>query len=501
MATTETPLYPEVLPEVAAFLASPRKLLVGGRQEDAADGSTFDSIDPATGQVVATVAEGKAEDVDRAVVAARAALAGAWGSISPADRERLLHRFADLVEQHTAELAQLDSLDSGKPFRQIEVVDIPLAVGQLRYFAGWVTKLEGATIPAPLPGAHVYTRREPLGVVGAIVPWNFPVCQACFKLAPALAAGCTVVLKPAEQTPTSALRLGELALEAGIPEGVLNVVPGYGETAGRALVQHPGVAKIAFTGSDVVGKEIAALAAPTLKHVSLELGGKNPNIIFADADLETAAATAAAAIFFYTGQVCSAGSRLMVERSAYDDVVQTVVDEAGKLQLGPGIRDDTTLGPLVSDEQRARVTGYLEKAVTAGASVACGGGVPGGSLAAGFFHEPTVLVDVDDSQVVVRDEIFGPVLVAQPFESVEEVATRANSTRMGLAAGVWTRDLGKAHALAGLLQAGTVWINSYNLFDAAAPWGGYKQSGYGRDGGREGIEKYLQTKTVWTKYV
>jgi acyl-CoA reductase-like NAD-dependent aldehyde dehydrogenase len=347
---------------------------------------------------------------------------------------------------------------------------------------------------------HLYTRREPVGVVGAIVPWNFPLCQAFFKIAPALAAGCTVVLKPAEQTPLSGLRLAQLALEAGIPAGVLNTVQGFGETVGVALVEHPGVDKIAFTGSEAVGKEIARRGAATLKHVSLELGGKNPHVIFADGDIEAAAATAAMAIFFYAGQVCSAGSRLMVEAKVYDRVVDLVVAEAQALKLGSGLDPATTLGPLVSGEQLDRVSGYVERSVAEGARIATGGKRANGPLAAGFFHEPTVLVDVADEHAVAREEVFGPVLVTQPFESVEEVARRANNVSMGLAAGVWTRDLSKAHAMAAALQAGTVWINTYNNFDAIAPWGGYKQSGYGRDGGREGIEKYLQTKTVWTNY-
>jgi phenylacetaldehyde dehydrogenase len=432
------------------------------------------------------------------VASCRAALAGPWRSWTAAERERTLHRLADLIEAHAEELAQLDALDSGKPFRQIEAVDVQLAIGHLRYYAGWPTKLEGGTLPNISPGTHVTTRREPIGVVGAIVPWNFPLCQACFKVAPALAAGCTVVLKPAEQTPLSALRLGELALEAGLPEGVLNVITGDGTTAGAALVEHPGVAKIAFTGSEEVGKEIARRGAATLKHVSLELGGKNPNIVFPDADVAEAAAAAASAIFFYTGQVCSAGSRLMVHRKSYDDVIAAVVEEAGKLRMGPGLAEDTTLGPLISPVQRARVMGFVDGAVGQGATVATGGRIPGGPLSDGYFHEATVLIDVSDEQTVVREEIFGPVLVVQPFDTIEEVAERANRTTFGLAAGVWTNDVRTAHRMADALEAGTVWINTYNLFDGAAPWGGYKQSGYGRDGGLEGIEKFLQTKTVWT---
>jgi acyl-CoA reductase-like NAD-dependent aldehyde dehydrogenase len=443
------------------------------------------------------VAEADAEDVDLAVQAADRALQGPWKTLLPSEREGMLRRYADLVEANVPELAQLDSLDSGKPAHQIEAIDIPLAVGQLRYYAGWPTKIEGDTIPASVAGVHVYTRREPVGVVGAIVPWNFPVCQAVFKLAPALAAGCTVVLKPAEQTPLSGIRLGELALEAGIPAGVVNVVQGYGETTGAALVDHPKVAKISFTGSEAVGKEIMRRCSGTLKHVSMELGGKNPNVVFADADVDLAAATAASAIFFYSGQLCSAGSRLMIQRDIHDEVVEAVVGEADKLHMGPGLDEQTTLGPLVSDEQLSRVTGYVEQSVKDGADVAVGGKRASGDYSNGYFHEPTVLVDVPDEMTVAQEEVFGPVLVTQPFDDIDELARRANNTPMGLAAGVWTQDVQKAHTVAAAIQAGTVWVNCYNLFDAAVPWGGFKHSGHGRDSGHEGIEKFLQTKAVW----
>ncbi|MFG1347728.1 aldehyde dehydrogenase family protein [Xanthobacter autotrophicus DSM 431] len=485
-------------PGVRAFLGERHRLLIDGVFVDAASGATFESFDPATGRKIADVAHAGAEDVDRAVRAAARALEGSWARLLPAEREAVLRRFAALVEGHADDLAQIEALDSGKPASQIKAVDIALGVGALSYNAGWVTKIEGRTLPVSVPDMHVYTRREPVGVVAAIVPWNFPLCQACFKLAPALAAGCTVVLKPAEQTPLSALYLGRLALEAGLPPGVLNVLPGFGATTGQALISHPGVAKIAFTGSERTGKHIARSAADSLKHVSLELGGKNPNVIFADADVEAAAAVAAIAIFFYSGQVCAAGSRLMVERPIYDRVVETVIAEAGKLKLGHGLSGDTFMGPLVSAQQLQRVSGFVSRAAESGVRVAQAGTAPQGALAGGFFHAPTVLVDADDTAEVTREEIFGPVLVVQPFDTLGELKARANATSFGLSAGVWTRDVKKAHATAAALQAGTVWINTYGQFDATAPWGGFKQSGYGRDNGAESLEKYLQTKTVWT---
>jgi phenylacetaldehyde dehydrogenase len=497
LATTLDSAQFEVLPEVREFVSGTRKMLVDGEQVESLSGATFATLDPATGEPLADVAQAGPEDVDRAVQAARRALEGPWGSMSASERSRLMVRLADLIEEHADELAQIESLDNGKPVTYARAADLNLAMDQLRYFSGWPTKIAGETLPVGYPDMHAYTRMEPVGVVGAIVPWNFPLNLAMWKVAPALAAGCTVVLKPAEQTPLTALRLGELALEAGIPPGVLNVCPGYGDT-GAALVEHPGVDKITFTGSTEVGKQIARTASDTLKHVTLELGGKSPNVILADADLAAASAGAAAAIFFNSGQVCSAGSRLMIEKSVYDEVVSAVVDEAGKLQLGPGLDPTTTLGPLVSDEQLGRVTGYLEQGVQDGASVACGGQRANGELAGGYFVEPTVLTDVSDDSAVCREEIFGPVVVAQAFDSVEELAARANATSFGLAAGVWTNDVRKAHKLAALIQAGTVWINCFNYFDAAAPFGGYKESGYGRDNGRTALEQYLQVKTVWT---
>lgn len=483
--------------QARAFLAQPHDLLIHGERLAASNGERFGSEDPATGREIAQVAHAAAEDVALAVGSASRALAGEWSGLGGRARGQLLLRLAELIERDIELLAQIESLDSGKPKAYIAAVDIPLAVAHLRYNAEAAAGLAGSIIPVAARGMHVFTRREPVGVVAAIVPWNFALCQACFKIAPALAAGCTVVLKPAEQTPLSALKLGELALEAGFPPGVLNVLTGFGSTTGQALVEHPGVAKIAFTGSEAVGKHIARSSAATLKHLSLELGGKNPNIIFADADLETAALTAAQAIFFYSGQVCTAGSRLLVQRPVYEQVARIVVEQAAQFTLGHGLAEQTHMGPLISQRQLERVCGYVDSARREGIELACGGQRPGGELASGYFMQPTVLLDVSDSATVAREEIFGPVLVVQPFDSLEEVVARANDTSFGLAAGVWTRDMGNAQRVSAALASGTVWVNTYNQFDAAAPFGGYKQSGYGRDGGREGLDKYLQTKTVW----
>ncbi|TVT24362.1 aldehyde dehydrogenase family protein [Amycolatopsis acidiphila] len=487
-----------LLPEVRDHLRSAHQLLINGEFGDARDGATFETTDPGNGRTLATVAEAGNEDINLAVYAARTALNGPWGRFAPAERERALLRLADLIEENAPLIAQLETLDNGKPLSASANADIPLTAGHFRYFAGWPSKIEGQAIPTGYPDMHVYTRSEPVGVVGAIIPWNFPLLMAAWKLAPALAAGCTVVLKPAEQTPLTALLLGRLALEAGFPPGVLNVCPGFGGRAGRALVAHPGVDKITFTGSAAVGREIGATAGGELKHVSLELGGKSPNIILADADIETAATAAATAIFFLSGQTCSAGSRLMVQREIYDDVVAAVAEKARELQLGHGLDPRTTLGPLVSGKQLERVTGYLASAERDGAKVVTGGRRAGDALAGGYFVEPTVLADVPDHLTVCRDEIFGPVLVTQAFDTVDELATRANANQYGLAAGVWTNDVRKAHDLARRLQAGTVWINCYNYFDGAVPFGGYKNSGHGRDGGRAALEKFLQTKSVWT---
>jgi phenylacetaldehyde dehydrogenase len=495
MATASVAVQPNE--NVTGYVTKTRKMLINGKWVDSASGKTFATYNPATGAVLSNVAEGDKEDIDRAVKAARAAFeTGPWSKISPSERGQMIWRLGDLLQKHLEEFAQLESLDNGKPLKIARVADLPLSIDHFRYYAGWATKIEGHTVP--MSGwkqgmFHAYTMREPVGVVGQIIPWNFPLLMAAWKLGPALATGCTIVLKPAEQTPLTALRLGELIQEAGIPDGVVNIVPGYGETAGAALAAHPEVDKIAFTGSTEVGKLILQAAAGNLKKVSLELGGKSPNIIFDDADLDSAIPGAASAIFFNQGQCCCAGSRLYVEKKAFDKVVEGVADSASKIRVRPGFDPDSDLGPLVSEEQLNRVCGYLESGQKEGAKAVTGGSREGTT---GYFVKPTVLVNTNPKMKVVQEEIFGPVVTAIPFSDPSEIVATANDTIYGLAAGVWTRDIKKAHQMAAKIKAGTVWINCYNVFDASLPFGGYKQSGWGREMGHEVLEHYTEVKSV-----
>lgn len=484
---------------VKSMLTKTHKLLINNQWVESASGGTFEVYDPSTGTVMANAAAGNEQDVNKAVKAARKAFeSGHWSEMTPSDRGKILWKLADLLEENLEEFATLESLDNGKPLTIARAADVPLAVDLFRYMAGWATKIEGKTIPISVPytpGAKylAYTVREPVGVVAQIIPWNFPLLMAAWKLGPALAAGNTVILKPAEQTPMSALRLGDLVLEAGFPEGVVNIITGFGEDTGAPLAAHPDVDKVAFTGSTEVGKMIVKAAAGNLKKVTLELGGKSPNVVFKDADLETAIPNAASAIFFNHGQCCCAGSRLYVEQEIFDKVVAGVAEHAGNIKLGCGLDPDTDMGPLVSEEQFSRVTGFIDSGQTEGAKVATGGKRHGGE---GYFVEPTVLVDTNPNMKVVREEIFGPVVTAMPFKDPEEIIPIANNTNYGLAAGVWTQDIGKAHRLASHIKAGTVWINCYNIFDAALPFGGYKESGWGREMGGDILEAYTQVKSV-----
>jgi phenylacetaldehyde dehydrogenase len=486
---------------VETFIGIPRKMFINGQWTDAASGKTFETPNPATGETLAHIAEGDAEDINRAVRAARAAFQdGPWSRLTPSDRGRVIWRIGDLILEHAEELAQLESLDNGKPYAVALGADVPLAADLFHYMAGWATKINGQTIDISvpyMPGAnfHSYTLREPVGVVGQIIPWNFPLLMAAWKLGPALATGCTVVLKPAEQTPLSALRLAELIAEAGVPDGVVNVVPGFGETAGAALAAHYDVDKVAFTGSTEVGKLIVAAAGATnLKKLTLELGGKSPNIVFDDAE-DGAIEGAANAIFFNHGQCCVAGSRLFVQEGKFDEVVDGVAEIAKSIKLGSGLDPTTQMGPLVSSEQFDRVTGFLESGRVDGATALAGGGRFGDR---GYFVEPTVLTNTRPDMKVVQEEIFGPVVVAEKFSSLDEIAAQANDTTYGLGAGIWTRDISKAHALAKKIRAGTVWINCYNVFDASLPFGGYKQSGWGREMGGEVLNNYTEVKAVTT---
>jgi acyl-CoA reductase-like NAD-dependent aldehyde dehydrogenase len=474
---------------------SPQPMVIGGERPLAADGRTFETLDPATGNTICEVAQAGAEDVDGAVSAARAALEGPMRKLHAAKRSALMNALADLIKANGEELAQIESLDNGKPLKAAGG-DVAAAVNHLRYYAGWPTKIEGETIPVSARDVLCYTLREPVGVCAQIVPWNFPLLMAVWKVAPALAAGCPILLKPAEQTPLSALRLGELALEAGFPEGTLNVLTGDGET-GAVLVDHPGVDKVAFTGSTAVGREIGAKCGRALKRVTLELGGKSPNIILPDADLDAAIKGSFQGIYFNSGQACNAGSRLFVHHSRFDQVVEGLADFAKDARVGPGLDPETQFGPLVSAEQFDRVTGYIDSGLSEGAEAVVGG-APNGN-GDGWFVDPTLFTGVSDDMRIAREEIFGPVLVAMPFEELDEVAARANDTEYGLAAGLWTQDISNAHKLAGMLEAGNVYINTWGGGDPAAPFGGYKASGIGREKGHANLDAYLETKTVWTQ--
>ena len=498
MTTISAGSLPDALSASAReFISQPHRLLIGSERLDAADGRTFATLDPATGMEIAQVALAGSEDVARAVAAARGAFAdGPWASMPASGRERLMHALADAIEARAEEIAQIESLDNGKPVGLAQYVDVNGAVGHLRYFAGWPTKIEGGVLPVSAPNMHCYTRREPVGVCAQIIPWNFPLLMAAWKLGPALAAGCTIVLKPAEQTPLSALRVGELALEVGFPPGVLNVLTGDGST-GAALVDHPDVNKVAFTGSTVVGREIGAKAGKALKRVTLELGGKSPNIILPDADIEAAIKGSFQAIYFNSGQACNAGSRLFVPAERFDEVMSGLAEAANATRLGPGLDPETQLGPLVSAEQHERVMGYIEAGRAEGAEVLAGGESTLDD-SGGYFVAPTLFSTTSDDIRISREEIFGPVLVASPYDSLEEVATRANAGEYGLAAGVWTRDLSSAHRMASLLRAGSVYINTWGAVDPCAPFGGFKASGIGREHGHDGLDAYLETKTVWT---
>jgi len=488
---------PDFSAKVQSFLRRETKLLIDGKWVDSTSNKRVASYDPSTGKELVSLIDASDEDVNRAVAAARRAFDdGRWTGLPPAKREQMINRLADLLEENADELAELEAIDNGKTKHMASVADVPAAIKMFRYMAGWTTKLGGAQIDpssAPAGAFHAYVRREPIGVAAQIVPWNFPLLMAVLKVAPALAAGCTLVLKPAEQTSLTALRLGELVMEAGIPDGVVNILTGLGETVGDALCRHRDVDKIAFTGSTNVGKIITRTAADTLKRVTLELGGKSPVIMMPDVDVNMAAGGAANAIFFNAGQVCVAGSRLYAHRDIFDKLVEGVANAAQSLKVGPSLAADTQMGPLVSSEQQERVMGYIQSARQQGASILSGGDSPSSD---GYFVNPTVIADVNPDMKVMREEIFGPVVCATRFDDLDEVARQANDTEFGLAASVWTRDLSVMHKLASKIKAGTVWGNCHSMIDPALPFGGFKQSGVGREQSIDGVLAYTETKSV-----
>ncbi len=489
----------DILIELQPQKAKPKpgKLFIGGEFVDAISGKTFDTINPATGEVLCTIAEGDAADVDRAAKAAHKAFeeGSPWRKMNSQDRTRCLLRLADLIRANSEELSELETLDTGKPIFESSKFDIPQAAECFEYYAGWVTKITGETIPVSHGGdAFAYTLREPIGVCGQIVPWNFPLQMLAWKVAPALACGNTIILKPAEQTPLTALRFAELTIEAGIPAGVFNVVTGFGATAGAAIVEHPLIDKVAFTGSVEVGKEIMKTASKTLKRISLELGGKSPNIIFADCDLELAAKYALGGIFFNQGEMCTAGSRIFVEAAGYDAFMSVLTSRANKMVAGDPLHPKTRLGSLISAEHLERVLNYVEIGKAEGANIVAGGERIGTK---GFFMKPTVFENVKNSMRIAQEEIFGPVASVIKFDTVEEALTEANNSQFGLAASIWTRDIKKAHKIARSVKAGTVWINTISTTDNALPFGGYKSSGFGRELGKSAIDLYTETKSVW----
>ena len=479
---------------------SPRKyqLLIDGQWVDAESGKTFTTPNPSTGETLAEVAEADKADIDKAVKAARKAFEGKWSRMSARDRGRLMFKLAQLIEEKTEELAALETADNGKPIKESTYVDLPQVAENFEYFAGWATKIEGETIPVPGQMFN-YTLREPVGVCGQIIPWNFPLLMAAWKLGPALAAGNTVVLKPAEQTPVTAMELGKLIQEAGFPEGVVNIVPGYGETAGAALASHPGIDKVAFTGSTEVGKIIARAASDNLTKVSLELGGKAPNIVFADADIDQAVNGAMMGIFFNQGQVCCAGSRLFVQDEVKDEFLERLKEKSSKIVVGNPMDKATQMGPQVSEEQLNRIKGYVDIAQKEGASVVTGGCAPqlDPEFQKGYFFQPTIFGEVNNKMRVAQEEIFGPVVSMLSFKDEDDLIKQANETIYGLSAGIWTTNITRAHRFAKEIKAGVIWINTYNMFNAASPFGGYKQSGYGREMGKHALEMYTNVKSVW----